>query len=160
MSSRRFAAITASLLARKGEAAPSIVPEAPRAPILWSNDPRVTPTEPRVSLVTKSERADMSPVHDLREHIEQEMAQAPEMFSDRRPLFFDHGEKRHRISLALSQEEHERLGIVAVKKGLTRHQLMRDALDHYFEKLAGEYKSECACIATGGCKNGCDTAGE
>ena len=99
------------------------------------------------------------PLRELRVRAEPEPApvRAAEPAADRRSFFADQGgEKRHRMSLGLTQEEHERLGIVAVKKGLTRHQLMRDALDHYFEKLASDYKAECACIATGGCKNGCD----
>ncbi len=166
MSARRFAAITASLLARKGEAMPSVVRETPKAPILWSNDPRVPTSEQHP--VKDEEFA--TEIAILRNGHGQEPERAMDddnghehdhddvtHFSDHpnRQIAADH-EKRHRISLALSPQEHERLGIVAVKKGLSRHQLMRDALDFYFEKLASEYKSECACIAAGGCRSGCD----
>ena len=245
MNARRFATMTGSLLARKGEASPTIVPEDPNAPITWTTDPLVKQTELRVMAFPKRERevepatmhhewpdhiehepehpmhdlrevtaqepvrpmpdlrlhvepepvrpmrelhdyAEREPVRPVREYAEPEMPQPrPELrsvtppepvrvrelrvqpepepqrpiepVSERRSFFSDQGgEKRHRMSLGLTQEEHERLGIVAVKKGLTRHQLMRDALDHYFEKLASDYRAECACIATGGCKNGCD----
>jgi hypothetical protein len=244
MNARRFATMTGSLLARKGEAAPTIVPEDPNAPITWTTDPLVKQTELRVMAFPKREREvepatmhhewpehieheDAQPMHDLRElepvrpapdlrlHTEFEPARplrevrdsvepdparplreqsepevvpprpelravpSPEPLrpvrelrvqpepeplrsveptADRRSFFSEQGgEKRHRMSLGLTQEEHERLGIVAVKRGLTRHQLMREALDYYFDKLASDYKAECACIATGGCKNGCDT---
>jgi hypothetical protein len=251
MNARRFATMTGSLLARKGEASPSVVPEDPNAPITWTTDPLVKQTELRVMAFPKRDRevepatmhhewpehielepeqpmhdlrevaaqepvrpvsglrlhTEPEPVRDLREYAEPEPirpepirpvrglreysepevpqprpelravtlpepvrpvrevrvqpepepARPAEPAPDRRSFFSDQGgEKRHRMSLGLTQEEHERLGIVAVKKGLTRHQLMRDALDHYFEKLANDYKAECACIATGGCKNGCD----
>ena len=188
MSGRQFAAITASLLARKGEAMPSIVRATSKAPILWSSDPRMPATAPLPHLFAgeddfAAERAilrnghardpvqEQEPEHDLRNGYAQDNLHEHDLrddhagvaqFSDysqaeRRTPAFDGIEKRHRISLALSQQEHEKLGIVAVKKGLTRHQLMRDALDHYFEKLASEYQSECACIALGGCRNGCVT---
>jgi hypothetical protein len=98
------------------------------------------------------------PLRELRVQPEPEPVRSVEPASERRSFFSEQGgEKRHRMSLGLTQEEHERLGIVAVKRGLTRHQLMREALDCYFDKLAADYKAECACIATGGCKNGCDT---
>lgn len=54
-----------------------------------------------------------------------------------------------RISVALSAEEHETLGIVAVKRGLTRHQVVRNALDAHLAELAREYRTQCSCIATG-----------
>lgn len=182
MSGRRFAAITASLLARKGEAMPSVVRETPKAPILWSSDPRHPATEPlpegfakpeefatELSILRNGHGQDPNAVRDPNDGGDQEhditgdhdhgdLSHFSDAGHERRAAVYEHGERRHRISLALSQQEHERLGIVAVKKGLTRHQLMRDALDFYFEKLASEYKSDCACIATGGCRNGCEEA--
>ena len=158
MSAGKFAAITASLLARKGAAQPSAVAEFPKTPILWSstgrhNERRVDwaapeprhPEPQRPEPVRLEPRPEPTSSHQLR-------------FSDADAGVADlasHGEKRHRISLALTAIEHEKLGIVAVKRGVTRHQLMRDALDCYFEKLAVDYRSHCACIAAGGCQNGC-----
>jgi hypothetical protein len=85
--------------------------------------------------------------------------QDPDLVSG--PSFAEHhtmhvGEKRHRLSLPLTAQEHERLGIVAVKRGMTRHQLMRHALDDYFARLAREYRNNCACLSEGGCGNNCD----
>ncbi len=233
MNARRFATMTGNLLARKGEASPSVVPEDPDAHNTFNSEPLVKQTELRVMAFPRREREvepatmhfewpedldDAQPMHDLREYAPRETAPAklevppaiepnivrpvadlrdgivpnvaqpkpdlrdstetnavhpasdlrlraePEparseaLSAERRSFFSESGgEKRHRMSLAMTQEEHERLGIVAVKKGLTRHQLMRDALDHYFEKLASDYKAECACIAVGGCRNACDT---
>jgi len=235
MNARRFATMTGNLLARKGEASPSVVPEDPNAHTTYTTDTLVKQTELRVMAFPKREReVEPATMHfewpdniepteaqlaqELREYTPPEFPQpkaevqtapepdaaspSPELheepalavsqplrvstlwtpsrparvqagperparvqaeperpaeLGERRSFFSESGgEKRHRMSLGLTQEEHERLGIVAVKKGLTRHQLMRDALDHYFDKLASDYKAECACIAVGGCKNGCD----
>jgi hypothetical protein len=54
-----------------------------------------------------------------------------------------------KLFIPLSHREHERLAIAAVKTGLTRHQLVRDALEMYFEQLSADMGDDCACI-TGG----------
>ena len=62
----------------------------------------------------------------------------------------DHtGEKLRRIVLTLTPHEYETLGLVAVKKNSTRHQLAQEAMDAYFEWLASEYGEACACIVGG-----------
>ena len=152
MSAAKFAPITASLLARKGEATPSTFEGSPGAQILWSSLHR---EEPRPSPAPMRR---VEPIHASVLHEQPDLD--IEHFSDgergeKRLFVGEMGERRHRISLALSTQEHEKLGIVAIKRGMTRHQLMRDALDCYFEKLASEYRADCACIATGGCRNGC-----
>jgi hypothetical protein len=239
MNARRFATMTGNLLARKGEASPSVVSEDPNVHSTYTTDTLVKQTELRVMAFPKRERevepatmhfewpdniepSEQQLAQELREYTPPESVQpkpeltvAPEpaavtppaelpeepapvvsplrvstlsapsrpsrahaeperparvqaeperpaepLPAERRSFFSESGgEKRHRMSLGLTQEEHERLGIVAVKKGLTRHQLMRDALDHYFGKLASDYKAECACIAVGGCDNSCDEDG-
>ncbi|MGH6814469.1 MAG: hypothetical protein ACREC6_02075 [Hyphomicrobiaceae bacterium] len=63
--------------------------------------------------------------------------------------------KQHRIMLVLTEEEHETLGILAVKKGFTRHQVLRKALDAYFEWLTDEYGPNCRCVAST-CSKDCD----
>jgi hypothetical protein len=166
MSGGKFAAITASLLARKGEAHPSSVPEFSKTPILWSSSGRHVERRAEWPAEMPEHREPPRPEPIRREPPVREVPRA-EQLSSQIPRFSefdagapDHpfhgsGEKKHRLSLALTSVEHEKLGIVAVKKGLTRHQLMREALDCYFDKLASEYKSNCACIATGGCQNAC-----
>ncbi len=52
----------------------------------------------------------------------------------------------HRLMLTLSALEFEKLGIAAVKKGLTRHQVLRGALDAHLTRLKREYGG-CGCMA-------------
>jgi hypothetical protein len=59
--------------------------------------------------------------------------------------------------VALSPTEFETLGHMSVKKGTTRHQLLRDALDEYMALLGEEYGEDCQCIYTG-CT--CDNPGQ
>src|SRR5581483_11633196 len=56
--------------------------------------------------------------------------------------------KPHRLMVTLSHEEYERLGIAAVKKGVTRHQLVRHGFELHMKKLMREYAT-CGCM-TGG----------
>jgi hypothetical protein len=158
MSARKFASITADLLARKGDASPSGLVRPSKATLAWDAQ-RIVP-----------EMVSFSPMHAA---LAQSVSRAPaeakvpahedEHDSDTVPSvsFADHvpatADKRHRISLALTTDEHERLGIVAIKRGLTRHQLMRHALDDYFQKLASEYRTQCACVSgSAGCRTSCD----
>ena len=68
------------------------------------------------------------------------------------------GAKPHRMMVTLSPSEFEKLGIAAVKKGLTRHQIVRAALDAHLERLKREYGG-CGCMAMGGgCTDGCGAA--
>ncbi len=109
MSSVKFAAITASLLARKGDAAPSVV-----VPVM--------PT-PRPAWVPRDEQ--------------------PSTFE---PQQFENVEKPRRVMISLTQEELERLDIAAIKKGATRHDIVRGALNEYFRKLSAELPRPCACM--------------
>ena len=54
-------------------------------------------------------------------------------------LHSDHPDKPRRLMVSLSSNEHETLGLIAVKKGVTRHQLLRNALDEYLALLVEEY---------------------
>ena len=112
MSSAKFAAITASLLARKGDAAPSVVAPvtAPPRPALVPRDDQPFPSEP----------------------------QQP-----------DNAEKLRRIMVSITQDELERLGIAAIKKGTNRHDIVRSALNDYFRKLSAEFPHRCACMEDG-----------
>ena len=59
-----------------------------------------------------------------------------------------------KLFVALTRPEHERLAIAAVKTGLTRHQIVRDALDLYYEQLSRDMGNICACVA-GTCGQAC-----
>jgi len=66
--------------------------------------------------------------------------------------------KPHKMTVVLSAGEYEKLGIAAVKTGVTCHQLVRTALDLHLERLRREY-SNCSCMAAGGsCDGGCGAA--
>jgi hypothetical protein len=45
--------------------------------------------------------------------------------------------------------EFETLGLIGVKKNVSRHQLLRNALDEYLALLVDEYSQACQCIYSG-----------
>jgi hypothetical protein len=51
----------------------------------------------------------------------------------------------------MSAHDFERLGILAVKSGSTRQQLLKDALAQFLASMAQDYA--CACL--GACNRGC-----
>jgi hypothetical protein len=69
------------------------------------------------------------------------------------------GPKPHKMMVTLTASEYEKLGIAAVKKGLTRHQIVRYALDLHLDRLKREYGG-CGCMAMGpgNCGEGCGAA--
>lgn len=105
----KFTAMNASLLVRKGEAAPSTV----------------------------------TPLRDNRP------APAP-VAKDTAHCLPRAGAAR-RLMLMLGARDYERLGLIAVKRGTSRHCLAQEAMALYFERLAKEY--DCACI--GQCRETC-----
>jgi hypothetical protein len=119
VTSANFAAITASLLARKGDAVPSVV-----VPLMAS---------PRAALVP---RDDQPAPPEL----------PPFVSEPRQP---DNADKLRRIVFFIRQEELERLGIAAIKKGISRHDIVRSALDDYFRKLSAEFPQPCSCMEGG-----------
>jgi len=58
-----------------------------------------------------------------------------------------------RCSLRLTPCEYERLGIIAVKRNLSRQQVLRQALDEYLAAIELEYGTACACLGGGTCRN-------
>lgn len=117
--SARFAAITAGLLARKGEAQPwaqqmaQEMPDREKPPLFLRPEPAarpaVTPPPP------------------------------PPPGKDRS------------CSLRMSAQDYERLGILAVKTGSTRQQLLKQALN---DLLAAKARTlSCACL--GACEKNC-----
>lgn len=124
MSHARFAPVTASLLARKGSAMPStMVPHHP-APAFVEN---VRPLPPVAAAVITP----AAPVveHDHDGHPPHDPSRSKKLF------------------ISLTHREHERLAIASVKTGLDRHQLVRDALDAYFEQLSRDMREGCACMS-------------
>ena len=114
MSSAKFASITSSLLARKGEARPwnqslesAIEIEVPQIPTAWRTEAAVPPPPPPA--------------------------------------------KDRSCSLRMSAHDYERLGILAVKGGVKRQDLLKMALAQFLDSKAREYG--CACL--GACNSNC-----
>lgn len=125
MSNPRFAPITSSLLARKGDALPSSMAAKPS--LFWAREAPPPPPAPRLDA---PHTAPLPP-------------DPPDVA------------KPHRMMVTLSASEFEKLGIAAVKKGLTRQQVLRIGLDAHLERLKREYGG-CGCMAMGGgCTDGC-----
>lgn len=121
MSPAKFAAITANLVARKGDAAPSV-----DGPVMAPRRPALVPRDDRTAL-----------------------PKLPLFASERRHP--ENADKLRRIVVSITQEELERLGIAAIKKGATRHDIVRGALDDYFRKLSTEFPHPCACMRGNSC---------
>jgi hypothetical protein len=51
--------------------------------------------------------------------------------------------------VSVTPGEFETLGIIAVKKSITRHQLVRNALNEYLALVVEEFGEGCQCIYTG-----------
>jgi hypothetical protein len=153
MSSPRFGSLDASFLVRKGEAAPSAV-----APAQYFSFPRATERAEPPPAYRAQPQHDDAP-HPGYAHVPERLEPAPRMelhersfgasLRDMPPLHHDHFEKPRRLMVSLTPEEYETLGIIAVKQGVTRHQLLRMALDDYLEELVEECGRSCECISKG-----------
>lgn len=146
----KFGRLTAELLVRKGDAEPSDIRRVRK---------RKTDA-PALNLVTRS--PDQQPVDETAYQTADLTAVPDENGELLLPYgVFEHTiaqgapKKQHRIMLVLTEEEHETLGILAVKKGFTRHQVLRKALDGYLEWLVDEYGTRCRCISST-CSRDCD----
>jgi hypothetical protein len=148
MDESKFGRLTAQMLVRKGDAEPSDIRrsrkrknEPPQLNVVASNpqpaDEHAYQTA--VQTTVSGEDTDLLLPYGVFEHT---LAQAAP-------------KKQHRIMIVLTEEEHETLGILAVKKGFTRHQVLRKALDGYLEWLVDEYGTRCRCISST-CSNDCD----
>lgn len=133
MSQSKFAPVTARLLVRKGEAAPSTVTASPRPVSLVAGmPPKPGAEEPEHKFVFHEET-----LHECSVHCGDDKEQCGS------------GEKPRRIVLNLTPHEYETLGLVAVKKNSTRHQLAQEAMGAYFEWLVSEFGEACDCIVGG-----------
>ena len=147
----KFAPMTSGLLVRKGAAEPSLLAQNDKSALFWSQAPR-----PEVRVEPRSEAPVVIAPPQPREAFPPPKAQpvAAEAKSDeRKPL--DHAERHKKITVALSDHEHEALGIAAVKLGVTRNHLVRDALDALLQTLERQYGGKCKCIADGSTQEVC-----
>jgi hypothetical protein len=137
----KFAPITAGLLARKGEAAPSF---GAKRPVAWTSD--LPALREPMRDIPASFAADTE-FH----HTEKTSPESTTPFTKTLSVV----EKPRRVVVSLSPCEFERLGIAAIKKGLSRHDLVRDTVNAYLAQLAVEL-NRCACLDDGSqCATAC-----
>lgn len=123
--SAQFAKVTAGLLARKGEARPS------DALTLVTSFTAPREAE-RLFTATRAQSKSQCSTETIR-------------FST--GFTTPTARLSHRVSLKLTKSEFEKLGIVAVKRGINKQRFLRLALDSYLEKLRKDYRSDCQCIS-------------
>ena len=147
MDESKFGRLTADMLVRKGDATPSDIRrprrrkgEQPSLSIVASNPSRdeVSGFQTADQTIVPGDDSDLLLPYGVFEHIEQAESK-----------------KQRRLMIVLSEEEYETLGILAVKKGFSRHQVLRKALDGYLEWLVDEYGAKCRCISSS-CSADCD----
>jgi hypothetical protein len=145
MDESKFGRLTADMLVRKGDAEPSDIrrqrkkKDAPSLSLAPSPADQLPAYQTADQTVVPGEDNDLLLPYGVFEHT---LGQAAP-------------KKQHRIMIVLTEEEHETLGILAVKKGFTRHQVLRKALDGYLEWLVDEYGTKCRCISST-CSADCD----
>jgi hypothetical protein len=130
MSYSKFTSLTPSLIARKGEVAPAIVSAT------------LGPLARKQGVVAGSAGAEGA-------FIEQSYMR---WRSTRETDFASEGDPSHRprarkLMVALTGVENDSLTVLAAKSGLTRHDVVRHALNGYFKSLAGESAETCRCIS-------------
>ncbi len=118
LSHRQFASITAGLLARKGDAAPSLETLPLRPSVL--NPAAIAPLTPARPASVKAKAA-----------------AAPRQRRSNR-----------RVNLDLCEEEYERLGIAAAKHHASRPQILRAALKEHLDRLACSHGCNCIAPAS------------
>ena len=154
MSGGKFASLTPGLLVRKGEAAPSTIASGPivsapdetgaARPFIHASERVETPVSGHArAAVHAPDRHDLPPRMEPPERV---FAQPAREIA----LHADHPDKPRRLMVSLTPEEYEMLGLIGVKKNVTRHQLLRIAFDEYLLQLVEEFGERCVCIANGG----------
>jgi hypothetical protein len=154
MSGGKFASLTANLLVRKGDARPSTVLPLAAYPGFAHREHGSTRDEPDDSGEPRGVVLAMSPVALEMSAPQEPSAPAAKLPRSRSaapppPPSGPSSEKPRRLVVVLTPMEHETLGLVAVKKSLTRHQLLRNAVDEYLALLVEEFDGDCRCIQTG-----------
>jgi hypothetical protein len=167
MNRPRYAPITSHLLVRKGEAKPWQVPGADGAEFAHMPE-NIVPVKAEHSFTDeelqsaadyqnwKRTREADAPSHDRRHTpSRREYQPAPIPSPAQPPLQQDTDEHSKRLTLRLTPAEYERLGIIGVKRDMTRQQLLRHAIDCYLAAAKAEYQASCGCLSGEGCRGDC-----
>ncbi len=153
MSSPRYAPITSSLLVRKGEARPWHIPGSEFA----AAPPRIVEMQHEVQHeqheVQHEKPAPVAP-RPAPESMAEPQPRAPVAALAPCNSHVDGEEHDKRCTLRLSHAEYERIGIIAVKKEISRQHVLRQAIEHYLADAKEEYQSACGCLG-GVCRSGC-----
>jgi hypothetical protein len=129
MSGSKFASITSSLLARKGEAEPWHEPL--RKDLPWQR------AEAEQSANWPPPAGDPS------------TARAASKTATRARKKASPDSRDKTCAVHMTHYDYERLGIIAVKKATSRQRLMQQALEEFFGRMARDYANECACLSAG-----------
>jgi hypothetical protein len=171
MNRSRYASITSHLLVRKGEAKPWQMPGAEATAEFAHVPENIVPVkaEHHFTDEEKNSASDYENWKRARDaeaataerrhphanghanghavgHARRDQQAAPHLESD---------EHSKRLTLRLTPSEYERLGIIGVKRDMTRQQLLRHAIDCYLAAAKAEYQSACGCLAGDGCRGEC-----
>jgi hypothetical protein len=136
-SSGKFASITGDLLARKGEARP------------W-NGPAPADEDLPAPLAWRSPVAQPMPTN-----IEEPPPPAAWRPAVAAPPPPPSEAKDRSCTLRMSAHDYERLGILAVKQGVNRQQLLKQALADFLAARAAQYGCACLGACNSNCGNGC-----
>jgi hypothetical protein len=159
MNRPRYAPITSHLLVRKGDAKPWQVPGTEGAEFAHVPE-NIVPVKTEHSFTDEElqsaadyqnwKRTREAPVHDRRHApARRDHHPAPP------PALSDTDEHSKRLTLRLTPAEYERLGIIGVKRDMTRQQLLRHAIDCYLAAAKAEYQASCGCLSGDGCRGDC-----
>jgi len=130
MSRPHYATITSNLLVRKGSAQPWEISAPADFGAASAAGPR---------LIAKDHREDARLDTEFARWMQEE--DAPAQRQANQPI--DHP---HRCTIRLSRAEYERLGIIAVKRDMTRQQALRQAVDRYLDAAKRQYSARCRCL--------------
>ena len=142
MKQEKFAPITSNLLARKGDAKPW------QSPSHGLRELVLVPARESYNGLSADCRAESSP-----QPCNGPDGAVPKLKTAGKPGA--PGERTKRFSLALSPAEFERLGVAAVKKGVSRQQILRESMEFYLTDIAQTLKVPCECLSDSSCQRNC-----
>jgi hypothetical protein len=133
--SRKFAQITAGILARKGEAVPSLTEGEP---IAFQPEKPQAAAPPHLGWATELRHAFVADITSGKPIPKKTKRTRSKAGAD--PAI-------RKLFLKVSARDNERLEIAAVKLGSTRNDLLKNAILSYLDELTRQFEHRCGCIA-------------
>lgn len=148
MSAPRFASITASLLARKGEARPWEEPA--KQALAWERGELPPPVAVAVPVfVPAPVVAHAAETGFFKPSLKPPLAAEPQPAAELAPAS-EHVPLRagdwKKISVRMTHHDYERLGILAIKQDKTRQRVLQEAVDRLLRGITVKFGSSCACL--------------